>query len=252
MTTDRELRRALRAWFDDQEAFGIEDVPAGALEAARRAEAAGAVESPGVPAEVGSPRIAESLERIAEEVAGCTACGLGACRTRTVPGQGSSRPSIVFVGEAPGAEEDRQGLAFVGRAGQLLTRMISAMGYSRDEVFIANILKCRPPGNRDPRPEEVVACTPYLRRQLALLEPEVLVALGGYAARYLAGVGPEVAVGRLRGRVHRYEGVPLVVTYHPSYLLRSPEMKRSAWEDLQLALRVIGREPPPRSRGRPA
>jgi DNA polymerase len=150
----------------------------------------------------------------------------------------------MFVGEAPGADEDRQGLAFVGRAGQLLTKMIAAMGLDRDEVFIANVLKCRPPGNRDPAPNEVDRCLPFLKRQVALIRPEILVALGGHAMKNL--LQTEASVGRMRGRVHDYDGTPLVVTYHPAFLLRSPDMKRAAWEDLQLVLRTLGLGPPDR------
>jgi len=224
------LRRGLRAWLEDQEAFGIEDVPV-----PRASEPAGggaAVED-----------AAAALAAIAEEVASCTRCGLHATRTKAVPGQGNPAAEILFVGEAPGADEDRSGLAFVGRAGQLLTKMIKAMGFEREEVFIANVLKCRPPGNRDPRPEEAAACLPFLKRQIRLIRPGVIVALGAHAARNLLGTSE--SVGRMRGREHVYEGIPLVVTYHPSYLLRSPGEKRKAWDDLKRALRVIGREPPP-------
>ncbi|NRA96833.1 MAG: uracil-DNA glycosylase [Planctomycetes bacterium] len=181
---------------------------------------------------------------MAEEIAVCTRCALSETRTRTVPGQGSAAARIMFVGEAPGADEDRQGLAFVGRAGQLLTKMIVAMGLDRDKVFIANVLKCRPPGNRDPAPNEVDRCLPFLKRQIALIRPEILVALGGHAMKNL--LQTEASVGRMRGRVHDYDGTPLVVTYHPAFLLRSPDMKRAAWEDLQLVLRTLGLAPPDR------
>jgi uracil-DNA glycosylase family 4 len=189
---------------------------------------------------------ARALEEIGRQAEACTRCGLHATRNRVVPGQGSPAAELVFVGEAPGADEDRQGLAFVGRAGQLLTKMVAAMGFSRDEVFICNVLKCRPPGNRDPRPEEAAACSPFLRAQLDVLPARVIIALGGHAMRCLL---PEAtSVGRMRGKVHTYHGVPLVITYHPAYLLRYEKAKPAAWSDLKLALRVIGREPPPRRR----
>jgi DNA polymerase len=154
---------------------------------------------------------------------------------------------LVFVGEAPGYEEDRQGLAFVGRAGQLLTRMIAAMGLIREQVFICNVLKCRPPGNRDPSADEILACSPFLRRQLAIIEPEVLVALGAPAAKTLLNTSE--SIGKLRGRFHDYylsgttgEGpaIPLMPTYHPAYLLRNPAEKRKAWEDLQMVMYLLG------------
>jgi DNA polymerase len=152
----------------------------------------------------------------------------------------------MFVGEAPGADEDAQGLAFVGAAGQLLTKMIGAMGMSRDEVFIANVLKCRPPGNREPGPEEVSRCLPFLERQIALVQPKVLCALGSHAARNV--LATDVSVGKLRGRVHSAFGTQVVVTYHPAYLLRSPGEKVKAWEDLKLVLDLLGRSPPPPAR----
>ena len=225
-----DVQRALRAWVEDAEAFGIEEVGAPPLVQPATEAQSGA----GVP----------SLEAMAEEIAVCTRCALSETRTRTVPGQGSAAARIMFVGEAPGADEDRQGLAFVGRAGQLLTKMIVAMGLDRDKVFIANVLKCRPPGNRDPAPNEVDRCLPFLKRQIALIRPEILVALGGHAMKNL--LQTEASVGRMRGRVHDYDGTPLVVTYHPAFLLRSPDMKRAAWEDLQLVLRTLGLAPPDR------
>ncbi|HAK93459.1 MAG TPA: DNA polymerase [Planctomycetes bacterium] len=180
----------------------------------------------------------DSLEAIAAEAAACTRCRLGALRTHAVPGEGARFPRIVFVGEAPGEDEDRQGRPFVGRAGALLTRMIAAMGFSREQVFIANVLKCRPPGNRSPEPDEIAACKDYLRRQLALLAPEVIVPLGAHAARWM--LGDTVTISRVRGRVHVYGAAKVVPTFHPSYLLRKPEEKGKAWEDLQTAMRLLG------------
>ncbi|MAG55748.1 MAG: hypothetical protein CMJ83_05615 [Planctomycetes bacterium] len=226
--SDERLQAAARAWAEDAVAFGIEDV---------------LVDRAAAPAEsLAAPT--DSPEKIAAEIAACTRCGLAETRNRVVPGQGSVEARIMFVGEAPGADEDAQGLAFVGRAGQLLTKMIGAMGFDREQVFIANILKCRPPSNRNPRPDEVACCLPFLKRQIARIRPEILVALGGIAMKNL--LETEASVGSMRGRVHDYDGTPLVVTYHPAYLLRSPDMKRMAWDDLKLALRTVGLKPPRR------
>jgi len=188
----------------------------------------------------------DPLQEIAGRVAACTACDLHKTRTRTVPGQGSSRPDILFVGEGPGADEDRQGLAFVGRAGKLLTRMIEAMGYTRDEVFIGNIVKCRPPANRTPLPEEMDTCLPYLKEQIAVLRPRVIVALGATAVKGL--IDTTEGITRVRGRWQSFEGIDLMPTYHPAYLLRNPSAKRQVWDDLQEVLARLGREPPARSK----
>jgi uracil-DNA glycosylase len=172
-------------------------------------------------------------------VAGCTLCGLHATRIQTVFGVGSRSADWLFIGEAPGADEDRQGQPFVGRAGQLLNSMLRAIGLSREQVYIANILKCRPPKNRDPGAEEAHACEPYLKRQIDLLQPKIIIALGRIAAQHL--LGTHAPVGRLRGRPYSYTGaeIPLLVTFHPAYLLRSPGHKRTAWEDLLLAQRLV-------------
>ena len=168
-------------------------------------------------------------------VAACQRCGLHTTRTQTVFGVGDETADWMFIGEAPGADEDAQGEPFVGRAGQLLTSMIQALGLAREQVFIANILKCRPPGNRDPQPLEVAECLPYLARQIALVQPKIIVCVGRIAAQNLLGV--ETPLGELRGRVLRYRdsAIPVIVTYHPAYLLRSPSQKRKAWHDLKLA-----------------
>jgi DNA polymerase len=171
-------------------------------------------------------------------VSGCTACGLHEARTNTVFGVGSRQARWVVIGEAPGADEDRQGEPFVGRAGKLLNEMLRACGLQREDVYIANILKCRPPRNRDPRPEEVAQCEPYLRRQLELIKPELILAVGRIAAQNL--LETTTPIGKLRGRVHQFgvPSIPLVVTYHPAYLLRSPLEKRRAWRDLCFAMEV--------------
>jgi DNA polymerase len=191
------------------------------------------------------------LPQLAAEVAGCTKCGLAATRTQTVFARGNPAASICFVGEAPGADEDAQGLPFVGRAGQLLDRMIAAMGLSPErDVYICNILKCRPPGNRRPEPSEMATCIPYLHEQLALVGPRVIVAMGNTAVAAL--LDTKLGITKLRGEFKLYRGHTLVMpTYHPSYLLRpSPqqsEAKRQAWQDLQLVMKELGIEPPPRA-----
>jgi DNA polymerase len=171
-------------------------------------------------------------------VAACTKCPLSATRIQTVFGVGSVEATWLIVGEAPGAEEDRQGEPFVGRAGQLLNAMLRAIGLKREQVFIANVLKCRPPRNRDPAPLEAAQCLPYLEQQIALLKPRIMLAVGRISAQNL--LKTDVSLGRLRGQVHHFgvSRVPLVVTYHPAYLLREPAEKRKAWEDLQFAREV--------------
>ncbi len=180
-------------------------------------------------------------------VQGCQRCSLCETRTNTVFGQGDPQARLVFVGEAPGYDEDKQGLAFVGKAGQLLTRMIAAMGLTRDEVYICNVVKCRPPGNRDPSADEILACHPYLQGQLSIVSPELVVALGAPASKTLLNTA--LSVGKLRGRFHDYflsgtpgEGpsIPLMPTYHPAYLLRYPDAKRKTWEDLQAVMARLG------------
>jgi DNA polymerase len=184
------------------------------------------------------------LEEIAGEVRGCVQCGLCDTRTNAVPGVGTARSGIVFVGEAPGADEDAQGEPFVGRAGQLLTRIIKAMDdaklipgvtLDRSTVYICNVLKCRPPENRNPLPNEIETCSPYLRRQLAALKPRIICCLGKFAAELLVGV--KGTIGGLRGRVYPYQGAKLIVTYHPAACLRNPNYKRPVWEDMQLLAR---------------
>lgn len=189
-----------------------------------------------------------ALAALAAEVAACTRCPvLAATRTQTVFGSGLPTARLMFVGEAPGADEDRTGQPFVGRAGMLLTDMITkGMGLRREDVYIANVLKSRPPENRTPEAVEVAHCLPFLERQIAIVRPEFLCLLGGVAASAL--LDTKLFVGRLRGKWHRYRGIPTIVTYHPSYLLRSPEEKKKAWEDLQLLMQAMGLKPPPRKR----
>jgi DNA polymerase len=179
---------------------------------------------------------------LAGEVKACTLCGLHKARTQTVFGVGRHDAELLVIGEAPGADEDRQGEPFVGRAGQLLNAMLHAIGLPRSEVYIANILKCRPPNNRDPQPDEATACTPYLTRQIALIRPRVMLAVGRIAAQWL--LQSDAPIGRLRGRVFEYgeSGTPLIVTYHPAYLLRSPMSKAVAWTDLCMVRDLLSKE----------
>ncbi|MBM3996796.1 MAG: uracil-DNA glycosylase [Planctomycetes bacterium] len=189
-----------------------------------------------------------ALQTLADEVKTCMRCAeLCSTRTQTVFGDGEPGVELCFVGEAPGADEDAQGVPFVGAAGQLLNKIIAAMGFKRDEVYICNILRCRPPGNRTPLADEASNCRPFLERQLALVQPKFLVALGGCAATNL--LQTTMSIGRLRGRFHNYKGVPLVVTYHPAYLLphKHPEMKREVWEDMKMLLTRMGRPIPQKS-----
>ncbi len=185
-----------------------------------------------------------ALRIIREDIGECTRCALHTGRNKIVFADGDPNARLMFVGEGPGADEDAQGLPFVGRAGQLLNNMISAMGLKREEVYIANVVKCRPPGNRTPEPEEANTCSPFLFRQIDVVRPEVLVALGATAATYLLGQRQPLA--GLRGRMHSVRGCRLIVTYHPAYLLRDPRQKKEAWADLQIAMRELGLKAPAR------
>ena len=187
------------------------------------------------------------LNALSRAIAGCRKCELCQTRAHTVPGEGAARAGIMLVGEAPGADEDAQGRPFVGRAGQLLDKILQACGLDRDQVYIANILKCRPPGNRDPHADEIVRCLPYLTRQIDLIQPDIIIALGAHAARTLLNTNE--SIGRLRGRIHMYPNGPdrppikLMATYHPAYLLRyyTQENRRHVWEDMKKAMAEIGR-----------
>jgi DNA polymerase len=191
---------------------------------------------PDSPAEAAAEPL-PAWEELEARVSGCIACPLHQGRTQTVFGAGNRSADWMFVGEAPGEQEDLEGEPFVGRAGLLLNEMIRALGLSREDVFIANVLKCRPPKNRDPAPDEAAACEGYLKAQLRLVQPRIIVALGRIAAQNLLKTA--TPIGKLRGHVETYEKIPLVVTYHPAYLLRSPTEKRRAWEDLKLAQRTF-------------
>jgi uracil-DNA glycosylase len=192
------------------------------------------------------PRIGkQGLQVVRDDLGDCKRCKLAPSRTNLVFGVGNPDADLVFVGEAPGADEDAQGEPFVGKAGQLLTKMIEAMGYSRSDVYICNVLKCRPPGNRNPEPDEVASCEPFLKRQLAAIRPRMIVALGKFAAQCL--LRDDTPITRLRGGFRSYEGIPLMPTLHPAYLLRDPSKKKLAWEDLKAvnaALARVGIHPP--------
>jgi DNA polymerase len=182
-----------------------------------------------------------SLDEVAETVKNCTRCSLYQTATNPVPGEGDPHAQLVCVGEAPGAKEDATGRPFIGQAGQLLTKILAAIDLTREQVFIVNVLKHRPPANRNPLPDEVKACSPYLIRQLELIKPKVIVAFGTFAAQTL--LQTKTPIGQLRGLVHRYHGIPLIVTYHPAALLRNPAWKRPTWEDVKLARRILDSSP---------
>ncbi|RLA94483.1 MAG: uracil-DNA glycosylase [Deltaproteobacteria bacterium] len=213
MEEDR-IKRSLRAYLRHLDLLGVKGVPFSQA-----------------PTEL-DPE--EELERLREEVARCKACPLHRTRKNPVLGEGDPRAILVFVGEAPGGEEDLQGRPFVGRAGELLTRIIEAMGLRREEVYITNILKCRPPGNRNPRPEEIKACLPFLFRQLEVIRPKMICALGTFAAQTLLGTKEKIS--GLRGRFHQWRGIKLMPTYHPAFLLRNPQYKRDVWEDVKMMM----------------
>ncbi len=210
-----------------------------------------AVRNPTVMQEqIGADKVAHDkkieLEKIADEVSQCRKCGLGSLRTNPVPGEGNPNARIFFIGEGPGADEDAQGRPFVGRAGQLLDKVIDACGLKRSDVFIGNILKCRPPENRDPRPDEIISCLPYLQRQIEVINPDIIVALGAHAARTLLNTNK--SIGQLRGQFHEYYAglgrppIKLMATYHTAYLLRnySQENRKRVWEDMKKVLAELG------------
>jgi len=228
------LRRELRGVFHEAGNFlkdlqdaGVEEVPVPAPLAFRETMAEAA------PCAV---EIRETLEDIRADLGDCRRCPLWEKRQKIVFGQGNPHARLVFVGEAPGREEDIQGFPFVGEAGQLLDRILFAMGLTREEIYICNVGKCRPPGNRDPLPEEVAACEPFLKRQLASIRPLLLVALGRCSAQTL--LRARAPIGRMRGQWREYQGIPLMPTYHPAYLLRNPNAKREVWEDMK---KILGR-----------
>ncbi len=213
--------------------------PAAARPAVRRAAAPAPAQAPGDDVRV----TGKTLEEIATQISCCSACGLHASRNKTVPGEGNpNSPDILFIGEGPSADEDAQGHPFTGELGQLLTKMIGAMGYTREQIFITNIVKCRAPGNRIPLPEEISVCSAYLRAQIALIKPKCIVVLGKHAIEAL--LNKPVAITRFRGTWCKYEGIDLMPTFHPGYLLKSPSKKRETWADMQAVLAKLGKTPP--------
>jgi DNA polymerase len=188
-----------------------------------------------------APVEADSLDGIAAEIGGCKGCGLHSSRKNPVMGEGHPGAGLMFIGEAPGYEEDVQGRPFVGAAGKLLTDIIRAMRFDRKDVYIANVLKCRPPDNRNPREEEIAACLPYLFRMIACIRPEAICTLGTFAAQAL--LDTTLPVSRLRGKFHDFRGIKVMPTYHPAYLLRNPAAKRMVWEDMQKVMSLFGKKP---------
>lgn len=192
------------------------------------------------PVPVSAPFRPETLAEIRAELGDCQRCKLSHGRKQIVFGEGAPDARLVFVGEGPGGDEDRQGRPFVGAAGQLLTKIIDAMCLDRDRVYICNIIKCRPPGNRNPESDEIKACLPFLHRQIAAIEPDYICALGSVAARTL--LGTDRPISRLRGRFHSFEGIPVMPTFHPAFLLRNPDRKREVWEDVKQLMHAMGLE----------
>lgn len=232
------LRRAAQQQLESLYAAGVGQMARGAEPTAARS--ATAVDNEAIEGGSVGDRT-PSLEVLREEVAACTLCSeLATTRTQTVFGVGNPTARLCFLGEAPGADEDRTGEPFVGKAGQLLNKILSACTLSRDDVYILNILKCRPPGNRNPTQEESTNCRGFLTRQLELVDPEFICCLGAVAAQNL--LDTTQSIGRLRGRVHSYRGINVVCTYHPAYLLRNPSAKRDAWEDMKFLMQGLGVE----------
>jgi len=235
MEKDEALKKGI-AYFSFLKSIGIEYVEPTLRETAVPSPVAKAAErqseNPATAVRSAETPRTFNLSSLQTEVEACVACGLHKTRNMVVFGTGNPQARIMFVGEAPGEEEDKQGKPFVGRAGNLLTKMIAAIGFQREEVFIANVLKCRPPGNRDPKPDEVAACEHFLIEQIKAVKPVIICALGTHAAQTL--LKTDESIGNMRGKLHDYHGVPLIPTYHPSFLLRSPNMKKLAWVDLQM------------------
>jgi uracil-DNA glycosylase family 4 len=229
-----EMREALAARIEFYRELGIHELYRRAVPE----NASGVVKSE----DTSSADRAAALRAIREDLGECTRCPLHAQgRKQIVFGTGNPYAELMFVGEAPGADEDLQGEPFVGRAGQLLNNMIAAMGLKRADVYIANVIKCRPPGNRTPNPDECATCSPFLLRQIEVIQPKVLVALGAVAARTLLAVNQ--SMNSLRGHWYEFQGVPLAVTFHPAYLLRNPAAKKDAWQDLQMVMKRLGLAP---------
>ena len=243
----RILRRSLKQRLEVLKVWGVKEVP---LQQRVSASQRGPQRSPDVARGQGTsrptieerhqPASATTLSEVERAVAACTRCSLYRTRTHPVFGDGDPTAKLVFVGEAPGREEDLQGKPFVGRAGQLLTKMIEAIGLRRKDVYICNVLKDRPPGNRTPEPDEMSACLPFLEQQLAIIQPKVICTLGAIASKAL--LGPHLSITKARGHVHDYRGIPLIPTFHPAYLLRNPPAKKFAWIDLKKVKQLFEEE----------
>lgn len=227
---------SLRLYLEELQETGIDGLPY----AEQPAEVLPLVAEP-APSYIARPET-ETLDAIRRDMGECGRCGIAEKRTNLVFGVGNSQARVVFVGEAPGRDEDLQGEPFVGEAGQLLTKIIAAMGFGRNDVYICNVLKCRPPGNRNPEPPEIEQCSPFLLRQIKAIGPQAIVALGTFAAQTL--LQTKDPISRLRGKFHDYHGIPLMPTFHPSFLLRNPAMKREVWDDVQQVMRLVGKEAP--------
>lgn len=230
----KELLSSLQAYLEELQETGVDALPFASPSPAAT-PAADKVMEASVPSLGG-----ETLDDVRKELGECGRCQLGKTRTNLVFGVGNPHARLVFVGEAPGRDEDLQGEPFVGEAGQLLTKIIKAMGFERSEVYICNVLKCRPPGNRNPEPLEIEQCQPFLLRQLKAIAPAAIVCLGTFAAQTL--LQTRAPISRLRGRFHDYHGIPLMPTFHPAFLLRNPAMKREVWEDMQQVMGRLGKD----------
>lgn len=241
---------SLRRYLEELKETGVVELPRAAVRGGEQStmmpKAACTVTESALPASGAGPDdlapSGETLDDIRRDLGECVRCRLGSQRTNLVFGVGNPRARLVFIGEAPGREEDIKGEPFVGEAGQLLTKIIQAMGFARDEVYICNVLKCRPPGNRNPHQEEIEQCAPFMLRQVRAIAPEVVVALGTFAAQTL--LATKEPISRLRGRFHDYHGIPLMPTFHPAFLVRNPERKREVWEDMKQVMGRLGKDVP--------
>ena len=241
--SDRDAIREHLKYYRDLGVPGVTTDPAWRTRGVHPAASAAADADETVPAADGSPAGAEALGALREHIGDCTRCKLHTLgRQQVVFGVGNPNAELMFVGEAPGSEEDIQGVPFVGRAGQLLTKIIEAIGLRREDVYIANVIKCRPPGNRNPEPDEVATCEPFLSQQIDIIRPRVIVALGTFAAHAL--LRTDAPISRIRGVVHEYRGAALIPTFHPAYLLRSPDRKRDVWEDMKKVRALLATERP--------
>ncbi|BEH10880.1 uracil-DNA glycosylase [Geobacter sulfurreducens subsp. ethanolicus] len=233
--TPREVIASLRRYLEEVRETGVEGLPLAAP-----APSVSVVEASSAPAASGEAR--ETLDDIRREMGGCHRCALGAGRTNLVFGVGNPAARLMIIGEAPGRDEDFRGEPFVGEAGQLLTKIIEAMGFAREDVYICNVLKCRPPHNRDPASAEIEACSSFMLRQVMAVAPEAILALGTFAAQAI--LSTKEPISRLRGRFHDYHGIPLMPTFHPAFLLRNPERKRDVWDDVRQVMGLLGKEAP--------